>query len=75
MTEGSDEAAVVQAVLQLGSALRKTVVAEGIETPAQAELLKRLGCQLGQGFHLGRPLSAAEATAWLAERAAPPVQG
>ena len=75
MTEGSDEAAVVQAVLQLGGALRKTVVAEGIETPAQAELLKRLGCQLGQGFHLGRPLSATEATAWLAERAAPPVQG
>ena len=72
LAEGNLEAAVVQAVLTLGSALGKQVVAEGIETLGQADQLRRMGCSFGQGFHLGRPLSAAEATAWLVKQAAPP---
>ncbi|MDT7833824.1 putative bifunctional diguanylate cyclase/phosphodiesterase [Aquabacterium sp. OR-4] len=70
MARGSNEAAVVAAVVQLGSALRKTVVAEGIETPDQAEQLRQLGCGLGQGFHLARPLGAEATTAWLRGQAA-----
>ena len=69
LADGNDEATVVQAVVQavvtLGGALGKQVVAEGIETNDQADQLRRMGCGFGQGFHLGRPLSAAEATAWL----------
>ena len=42
--------AVVQAVLGLGTTLGLQVVAEGVETPAQADELRRLGCTLGQGF-------------------------
>ena len=34
------------------------VIAEGIETQEQALLLRTLGCELGQGFYLGRPSSA-----------------
>ncbi|MBL0089050.1 MAG: EAL domain-containing protein [Ideonella sp.] len=50
------EAAVVRAVVQLGISLGKSVVAEGIETPAQLAQLREMGCDLGQGFHLGYPL-------------------
>ena len=54
----SKDAEVVRAVITLGQALGKTVIAEGIETPAQMAQLLALGCELGQGYLLARPLSA-----------------
>jgi diguanylate cyclase (GGDEF)-like protein/PAS domain S-box-containing protein len=54
----SESAAIIAAVLSLAHALGKTAVAEGIETPAQAELLRAAGCDQAQGFHFGRPMSA-----------------
>jgi diguanylate cyclase (GGDEF)-like protein/PAS domain S-box-containing protein len=68
---GSDDAAVVAAIVQLGSTLRKAVVAEGIETAEQAAHLQELGCSLGQGFHLAQPLSEQAAGEWLAARRQP----
>jgi diguanylate cyclase (GGDEF)-like protein/PAS domain S-box-containing protein len=53
---GSSEAAVIRAIVLLGRSLGKQVVAEGIETLEQAEQLRDLGCDTGQGFHLSRPL-------------------
>ena len=53
-------AAIVQSVLQLAEKLGKTVVAEGIETAAQAQLLKKLGCQIVQGYYFARPMTAAD---------------
>ena len=47
--------AIVRAIVGLGRALGKVVVAEGIETEAQLLQLRRLGCQLGQGYLYGRP--------------------
>jgi EAL domain-containing protein (putative c-di-GMP-specific phosphodiesterase class I) len=47
---GSDDAAVVSAIVQLGGSLRKAVVAEGIESAAQMEHLQELGCRFGQAF-------------------------
>jgi diguanylate cyclase (GGDEF)-like protein len=44
-------------ILQLARALDVTVVAEGIESQAQLEQLRELGCDMGQGFHLSPPLS------------------
>jgi diguanylate cyclase (GGDEF)-like protein/PAS domain S-box-containing protein len=64
----SDDAAVVAAIVQLGSTLRKAVVAEGIETADQVTQLRELGCELGQGFHLAMPLSEQAAGEWLAAR-------
>lgn len=58
-TDPSD-AEIVRAVVSLGDALALDVIAEGIETPAQLQLLQELGCSYGQGFLLGYP-SAAEA--------------
>ena len=46
------------AVVQLARALDLQVVAEGIETVEQAERLRGLGAQLGQGFLHGRPADA-----------------
>ena len=71
LKRNSDDAAVVAAIVQLGSTLRKAVVAEGIETADQVEQLRELGCELGQGFHLATPLSEQAAGEWLAARRTP----
>ncbi|MGI8750874.1 MAG: PAS domain S-box protein [Acidimicrobiales bacterium] len=50
----NDDTEVVRAVIGLGHALRLTTVAEGVETPSQAELLRELGCDHAQGYLYGR---------------------
>jgi diguanylate cyclase (GGDEF)-like protein/PAS domain S-box-containing protein len=66
---GSKEAAVVRAIVLLGTSLGKTIVAEGVETEAQLQQLREMGCHLGQGFHLGRPMAPRDIQALLrAER-------
>jgi EAL domain-containing protein (putative c-di-GMP-specific phosphodiesterase class I) len=55
----------VIAILRLARELGLEVVAEGIETAGQLEFLVAEGAGLGQGFHLARPMPAAEATALL----------
>lgn len=55
---GSENAAIVAATIELGKALGKSIIAEGIETDAVAALLAALGCQEGQGYLFGRPMPA-----------------
>jgi diguanylate cyclase (GGDEF)-like protein len=50
-----EDAAIVRAVVNLGHAFGLTVTAEGIETDAQLEELRDLGCDLGQGYYFARP--------------------
>ena len=64
---GSKESMVVRAIVKLGNALGKGVVAEDIETASQFDQLKEMGCQLGQGFLMSRPL-VPEAVEALLER-------
>ncbi|MCW2569973.1 MAG: sensor-containing diguanylate cyclase/phosphodiesterase, partial [Frankiales bacterium] len=54
---GPGAEAVPAAVLQLADALGLDVVAEGVETPEQAAILRRLGCRLAQGYLFGRPMT------------------
>jgi diguanylate cyclase (GGDEF)-like protein len=54
-------AAIVDTVVALGRALDLTITAEGVETQEQAKALKNAGCDQGQGYLFGRPLSAAAA--------------
>jgi EAL domain-containing protein (putative c-di-GMP-specific phosphodiesterase class I) len=54
----ADDAALVAAALSMGSALNMKVVAEGVETDAQAERLQSMGCALAQGFRFARPMDA-----------------
>lgn len=55
--------AIVKTVTALGKILDLTITAEGVETAAQAGILREAGCDKVQGFLFGRPLSAAEANA------------
>ena len=58
ITTDSDAAAIAVAMLAMGRALRKDVVAEGVETEAQLAFLKAAGCTRIQGFLISKPLTA-----------------
>ena len=62
---------LANAVVGLGATLALEVVAEGIEEIAQAETLRELGCDLGQGFLFARPLDAEASVAFLGAPNAP----
>jgi diguanylate cyclase (GGDEF)-like protein len=51
-----DARAIVRSIVELASALGMSTVAEGVEEPAQYELLRRAGCQSVQGFLIARPM-------------------
>jgi diguanylate cyclase (GGDEF)-like protein len=64
----SEDLAIAAAIVAMGRTLQMKVVAEGVETEAQAECLARLGCDEVQGYLLSRPLPAAQLVAWMRER-------
>jgi EAL domain-containing protein (putative c-di-GMP-specific phosphodiesterase class I) len=55
-----DDLALTTAIIAMAHSLSITVVAEGIETDGQCDLLRERGCDLGQGFLFGRPMDAEE---------------
>jgi diguanylate cyclase (GGDEF)-like protein/PAS domain S-box-containing protein len=57
---GSSDAAIVGSTIELSKLLGLSVIAEGIEDRATADLLLNMGCDEGQGYHFGRPMPAAE---------------
>ncbi|MGM9486737.1 EAL domain-containing protein [Ideonella sp. YS5] len=57
--------AIVRACAQLGASLGLHVVAEGVETPAELEWVRRCGCTQVQGYLISRPMPPAEAYEWL----------
>ncbi len=56
MGEDERKIKIVQSILLLGKGLGIDVVAEGVETPQQAEVLRRLGCERAQGYFFARPV-------------------
>jgi diguanylate cyclase (GGDEF)-like protein/PAS domain S-box-containing protein len=56
MAEDQTDRELVAAVVGMGRALKLCVVAEGIETPEQADALRELGCDIGQGYLFAEPL-------------------
>jgi diguanylate cyclase (GGDEF)-like protein len=60
VTEGTRQAALVHAILELCRTLELDTVAEGVETREQAVRLTELGCELAQGFLFGRPMTGTE---------------
>ncbi len=66
MDRAPEQAAIVNAIVSLAHNLKIQVIAEGIETPAQADALRALRCQRGQGFLFSHPLPADEAERLLA---------
>ena len=67
MTPGSREEVIVTSTIDLGHHLGLRVVAEGVEDAAKLEQLGALNCDLVQGYHVGRPVPAEQATSRLAE--------
>jgi PAS domain S-box-containing protein len=65
VTSSQDQQAILIAVMQLARALDLVVVAEGIETDDELNVLVNLGCGFGQGYLLSRPLSYGDAVRWL----------
>jgi EAL domain-containing protein (putative c-di-GMP-specific phosphodiesterase class I) len=58
--EDLEDTAIVGMVVELAHTLGMEVVAEGVETEAQARLLGEMGCDLGQGYRFSRPLPSEE---------------
>ncbi len=58
---GGNVVPIVDAITALGRKLGKTVLAEGVETEAQARYLQRIGVHRVQGYHYGKPMNVAKA--------------
>jgi diguanylate cyclase (GGDEF)-like protein len=65
-----EDASIVRAIVSLAHSLRLKVVAEGVETPAQLDFLKAVGCDEYQGFHFSRPVPSREFERVVREKAA-----
>jgi EAL domain-containing protein (putative c-di-GMP-specific phosphodiesterase class I) len=55
---------IIKAIVQLAHGLSAKVVAEGIETQEQLEILNEISCDIGQGYFLARPMPVKELIAW-----------
>ena len=61
-----DATAVMASIVALGRELKRTVIAEGIESEAEAHWLKGLGCEFGQGFYFSRPMPGHDVLKYIA---------
>jgi len=59
---------IVESSIALAKRLQMKIVAEGIETEAQLNLLQEMGCELGQGYLLARPMGFEDLVAWLSDQ-------
>ncbi len=62
MLDDVDSMEIVRTIIDLGRNLGKTTIAEGVETDAQLEALREMGCDQVQGFYIARPMPANDAT-------------
>ncbi len=56
----ADDVAITEAIIAIAHKMRLKVVAEGVENTEQADFLRAAGCDMEQGFLLGRPMAAAD---------------
>jgi diguanylate cyclase len=64
ISESPNNERVVQAIVALGKAMNLEVIAEGVETPQQLELVTRFGCDLAQGFLIAKPMPEKDFLGW-----------
>jgi PAS domain S-box-containing protein len=75
LPQDSENAAITRAIIAMAHGLKMMVVAEGVETGEQLVLLQEYGCDLVQGFYLGRPAPADAVTAMLQKLWVPMLPG
>lgn len=64
LTESETNSRVVQAIVGLGKAMNLSVVAEGVETEQQLLMVSRYGCDLAQGYFIGKPMEEMDFLEW-----------
>ena len=64
LSEPDANTKVVEAIIALGKAMSLEVVAEGVETDHQYAIVRRLGCDLVQGYFIARPMPAEQLRDW-----------
>ncbi|WP_347988961.1 EAL domain-containing protein [Methylomonas sp. AM2-LC] len=64
MLINKDDHAIVKGVISLGHSFNRITVAEGVETLKHFEILRDMGCDIGQGFWIARPMPAEEVVSW-----------
>jgi len=64
MLNDPENLAILEGVLGLATAFRRTAVAEGVETVDHGVLLLQMGCELGQGYGIARPMPGSEFPGW-----------
>ena len=64
LEQNRNDEAIAQAIIALSHSLGLRVIAEGVETAAQLDYLKRHGCEEAQGFFIARPLEEPELRNW-----------
>lgn len=74
MVENNENAEIVRTITGLAQNLGMDVVAEGVETREQLEILRGLGCQFGQGYFFSKPIDTEGAEAFICETYAPNLQ-
>ncbi|WP_346014591.1 two-component system response regulator [Thiocystis violacea] len=67
MLDNPHDRAIVERILTLSRAFRFQVIATGMETPEQGEMLLHLGCELAQGYGIAYPMPAHAVSGWLAD--------
>ena len=71
MLDDSEHMAIVKGVIGLAEAFNRKVIAEGVESVAHGSALLELGCTLGQGYGIARPMPPADLAHWLSTWRAP----
>jgi diguanylate cyclase (GGDEF)-like protein len=66
-SQSTDDAVIVRSTIELGHNMGLTVIAEGVETVESLDILKRLGCDMAQGFYMSPPLPAPELLKWITD--------
>ncbi len=64
LTDSDTTTRVVEAIIALGKAMGLEVVAEGVETDQQYAILRRLGCDIAQGYFIAKPMAADQLLVW-----------
>ncbi|HEY0107888.1 MAG TPA: GGDEF and EAL domain-containing protein, partial [Rhizomicrobium sp.] len=63
----ADGETILRSIIALAQSLKRVVVVEGVENARDADWLRQLGCEYGQGFYFARPLTAALALQYIAQ--------
>jgi diguanylate cyclase (GGDEF)-like protein len=65
LSDSEANSRVIEAIVALGKAMKLEVVAEGVETDQQYAIVRRLGCDLVQGYFIAKPMPADQLLAWI----------